>query len=160
MKPSLVCTPSAFEGNENLKSPSKSSIVCVPTAFKDYESEDSSSSSVTLVASSRANSHSVNPCQSKRNPLTTSSQSSLPNHESYALRIHSTLNYSVLEEPPPIKTNSLKERTLAFGTPGNIHPSTHPEDQLALFKQGTCQQTTLSSLLMSSVTPSAGDDVH
>ena len=159
-KPLLVCTPAAFKGNENLNSPSKSWIVHMPTAFKDYKSEDSSSSSATLIASSRATSHSVDSCQSKRVPLITLTWSSLPNHESYARHIYSTLNYSVLEEPPPMEMSSLERQTLAFGTPGNSQTCIYPDSQLALFKQGSCQQTTPSSLLMSSVTPSTGDNIH
>ena len=140
-KPLLAHTLAAFKGNGSSNDPSKSSIVWVPAALEDYESEDDSSSSATLVAPSKVTSHSVDSHQSKRVPLITLNWSSLPNHESYAQRIYSTLNYSVLEEPPPAETSSLERRTLAFGTPGNIQPCIYPDSQLALFKQGARQQT-------------------
>ena len=74
----------AFEGNKSSNDPSESSIVRVPAAFKDYESEDDSSLSVTIVASSKATSHTINSRQSKRALLITLTRLSLPNHESYA----------------------------------------------------------------------------
>ena len=84
MKPSLACMLAAFEGNESSNDPSESSIVRMPAAFKDYESEDESSLSVTIVASYKATSRSINSRQSKRALLITLTRFSLPNHESYA----------------------------------------------------------------------------
>ena len=126
MKPSLARMLAAFEGNKSSNDPSESLIVHMPAAFEDYKLEDDSSSSVTIVASSKATSCSIYSCQSKRASLIILTQLSLPNHESYAQHLHSTLNYTVLKEPPPTETNSLKRQTLATGTPGTIQPCAYP----------------------------------
>ena len=159
MKPLLVHSLAAFKGNKKTNDPYKPSIAPVLTAFKGYDSEDSSSS-VTIVALSRATSHTVGSCWLTRALSTALATLSLPNHKSYAQHLHLILNYIVQEEPPPIETSSLGRWTLASRTPGNTQPCIYPDGQLILFKQGACQQTIPSSPFMSSATPSTGDSVH
>ena len=137
--------------------PSESPIARFPAAFEDYKSEDGSSSVAMLVASSRLVSRMTDSCQPMKAQSTLSVRLSLPHHECYAQNLYSTLDYSVKEEPPPSGTSSLGRRTLTLG---NIQPCVYPDSQLSLFKQGACQQTIPFSLLMSSVTPSTGDDAH
>ena len=156
-KPSLALMPAAFEGDDTGNDPSESPIARFPTAFKDYKPEDNSSSVATLVAPFRPVSRMTDSCQSTKAWSTLSARSSLPHHECYAQHLYSILDYSVKEEPPPSRTSSLGRRTL---TPGNIQPCIYPDGQISLFKQGACRQTIPFSLLMSSVTPSTGDNAH
>ena len=151
--PSLVRVPAASEGDNTGNDPSKSLIVCSPAAFKGYDS----SSFAILVALLRLVSRTIDSRQSTKVQPTLSVRSSLPHHERYAQRIYLILDYSVKEEPPPARMSSPGRQTLI---PGNIQPCVYPDGQLSLFKQGACQQTTPFPLLMSSVTPSTGDDVH
>ena len=156
-KPSLARVPAAFEGDDIGNDPSESPIARFLAAFEDYKPEDDSSSVATLVALSRPVSRTTDSCQSTKARSTPSARSSLPHHERYAQHLYSILDYSVKEEPPPSGTSSLGRRTL---TPGNIQPCVYPDGQISLFKQGACQQIIHSSPLMSSVTPSTGDDAH
>ena len=156
-KPLLARALAASEGNDLVDEPHRLSLARAPAAFEGDDTDDNSSSSTTLVSSPQATSRSSDSQQPTRALSTTLTRSSLPLHERYAQHLCSILDYTVKEEPPPAGTSSLGKRTL---TPGNTQPCVYPDCQLTLFKLGACQQNSSSCSIMSSTTPSVGDENH
>ena len=150
-RPPSARTPAAFGGND----PSEPSIARVLAAFEGKDVDDDASSSATLVPPTQKSSSSDSSRHSTRNPLFTPNKPSLPHNESYARHLCLSSSYSAKEDPPPDETSFL-----TLEDPGNDQPYTHPEYRSSIYKLSACQQTTLFPSIMSSTTPSVGDDAQ
>ena len=153
-KPSLARALTASKGDDLVNEPHWLSLARAPAAFESNDTDDNSSSSATLVSSPQATSRSSDSQQLTRASSTILTRSSLPLHERYAQHLCSIVDYTVKEEPLPAGTGSLGKQTL---TPGNTQPCVYPD---CLFKLGACQQNSSSCSIMSSTTPSVGDETH